>query len=264
MNLVKGNINFTNEMLDGMTPGPAAKKNETVNDLVKTLTDMEPKLFTLIGKVENEDMMNVCLIVNDDLQKTFKRWHDIQEGKKPEPFQPGENLKPTVLAPTHIYQMSSTGDKEEEEEYYDEEEPAESAPQKKEPVVQRQTGQGGATAPKAQEPIPDLLDMMGNNQPAPAQTAPVAQPQQQQMFDFFTGSGPANAPAQSNQPQPAGMANMFDFGGAPPQQQQPVVQQQPAQPEPKKPVDPNDPLAALNDIMSKMSTNPQPAQQQPA
>lgn len=67
MNLVKGNINFTNEMLDSMTPGPEAKQNETVNDLVKTLTDMEPKLFTLIGKVENEDVMNVCLIVNDDL-----------------------------------------------------------------------------------------------------------------------------------------------------------------------------------------------------
>jgi len=67
MNLVKGNINFTNEMLDSMKPGPEAKKNETVNDLVKTLTDMEPKLFTLIGKVENEDMMNACLIVNDDL-----------------------------------------------------------------------------------------------------------------------------------------------------------------------------------------------------
>ena len=48
MNLVKGNINFTNEMLDSMTPGPQAKQNETVNDLVKTLTDMEPKLFTLI------------------------------------------------------------------------------------------------------------------------------------------------------------------------------------------------------------------------
>jgi len=97
MNLVKGNINFTNEMLDGMKPGPEAKQNETVNDLVKTLTDMEPKLFTLIGKVEHEDVMSVCLVVNDDLQKTFKRWHDLQDGKKPEPFVPGENIKPTVL-----------------------------------------------------------------------------------------------------------------------------------------------------------------------
>jgi hypothetical protein len=80
MNLVKGNINFTNEMLDGMQPGPDCKNNETVNDLVKTLTDMEPKLFTLIAKVESEDVMNVCLLVNDDLQKTFKRWHDLQAG----------------------------------------------------------------------------------------------------------------------------------------------------------------------------------------
>ena len=103
MNLVKGNINFTNEMLDTMQPGPEAKQNETVNDLVKTLTDMEPKLFQLIGKVENEEVMNVCLLVNDDLQKTFGRWHDIQAGKKPDPFVPGESTKKTLLAPTHVY-----------------------------------------------------------------------------------------------------------------------------------------------------------------
>jgi len=48
MNLVKGNINFTNEMLDALAPGPQNKKNDTVNDLVKTLSDMEPKLIDLI------------------------------------------------------------------------------------------------------------------------------------------------------------------------------------------------------------------------
>jgi hypothetical protein len=48
MNLVKGNINFTNEMLDALSPRPQNKKNETINDLVKTLSDMEPKLIDLI------------------------------------------------------------------------------------------------------------------------------------------------------------------------------------------------------------------------
>ena len=46
MNLVKGNINLTNEIIDGMQPG---EKNETLTDLINTLTSMEPKLFTLIG-----------------------------------------------------------------------------------------------------------------------------------------------------------------------------------------------------------------------
>lgn len=36
MNLVKGNINFTNEIIDGTRPGD--KSNETLNDLFKTLT----------------------------------------------------------------------------------------------------------------------------------------------------------------------------------------------------------------------------------
>jgi hypothetical protein len=116
MNLVKGNINFTNEMLDGMQPGPDCKNNETVNDLVKTLTDMEPKLFTLIAKVESEDVMNVCLLVNDDLQKTFKRWHDLQAGIKPDEFVPGESTKKTLLTPTHIYNCEHEHEHEEEEE----------------------------------------------------------------------------------------------------------------------------------------------------
>jgi len=64
MNLVKGNINLTNEIIDGMRAG---EKNETLNDLFNTLTSMEPKLFTLIGQIENEEVMTVCLLVNDDL-----------------------------------------------------------------------------------------------------------------------------------------------------------------------------------------------------
>lgn len=47
MNLVKGNINFTNEIIDSTKPGD--KDNETLNDLFKTLTQMEPKLFGLIA-----------------------------------------------------------------------------------------------------------------------------------------------------------------------------------------------------------------------
>jgi len=44
MNLVKGNVNFTNEIIDSISPSEA-KSDETLRDLIKTLTDMEPKLF---------------------------------------------------------------------------------------------------------------------------------------------------------------------------------------------------------------------------
>lgn len=121
MNLVKGNINFTNEMIDSTRPGD--KSNETLNDLFHTLTQMEPKLFGLIAHIEHEDVMNACLMVNDDLQKTFKRYHALRDGKKPGKFVPGESGVKTVLAPTHIYeeqtiskaqQADQTGQKQQE------------------------------------------------------------------------------------------------------------------------------------------------------
>lgn len=34
--------------------------------------------------------MNVCLLVNDDLHKTFQRYEKLKRGKKPEVFIPGE------------------------------------------------------------------------------------------------------------------------------------------------------------------------------
>lgn len=45
MNMVKGNINLTNEIIDGLQPG---EKSETLNDLINTLTSIEPKLMGLI------------------------------------------------------------------------------------------------------------------------------------------------------------------------------------------------------------------------
>ena len=71
MNLVKGNINLTNMMLDTAKPSELGTQDNPINDLVLTLKDMEPKLFELLSTLENEEMMKVCLLVNDDLHKTF-------------------------------------------------------------------------------------------------------------------------------------------------------------------------------------------------
>lgn len=74
MNLLKGNINFTNELLDETRTKQQLKENETVLDLLKALKEMENKLFELIQTCENEDVMAVCLLVNEDMQKTFQRF----------------------------------------------------------------------------------------------------------------------------------------------------------------------------------------------
>jgi len=71
MNLLKGNINFTNELLDSIRTKQELKENDTVLDLLKALKEMEAKLFELIQSCENEDIMAICLLVNEDMQKTF-------------------------------------------------------------------------------------------------------------------------------------------------------------------------------------------------
>jgi hypothetical protein len=71
MNLLKGNINFTNELLDAIKSKQHLKENDTVLDLLKALKEMEAKLFELIQSCENEDVMAICLLVNEDMQKTF-------------------------------------------------------------------------------------------------------------------------------------------------------------------------------------------------
>lgn len=71
MNLVKGNINLTNMILDASKPVELESPDNPVIDLVKALNDMKPKLFELLATLDNEEMMKVCLLVNDDLHKTF-------------------------------------------------------------------------------------------------------------------------------------------------------------------------------------------------
>jgi hypothetical protein len=45
MNLVKGNINLTNQIIDSSKPADLQKEDNPINDLVKTLKEMEPKLI---------------------------------------------------------------------------------------------------------------------------------------------------------------------------------------------------------------------------
>lgn len=81
MNLVKGNINLTNMMLDTTKPVELESAENPINDLITTLKSMEPKLFEMVATLENEEMMKVCLLVNDDLHKTFARYEKLKNKK---------------------------------------------------------------------------------------------------------------------------------------------------------------------------------------
>lgn len=45
MNLVKGNINLTNMMIDTAKPADIASEDNPINDLIKALQEMENKMF---------------------------------------------------------------------------------------------------------------------------------------------------------------------------------------------------------------------------
>jgi hypothetical protein len=87
LNLLKGNINLTNEMLDNTNSRQELKENSVLLDLLKTMKEMEPKIFDLIQNNDgDEDVMSCCLLVNEDMQKTFQRFKAIKNNEKPEPF----------------------------------------------------------------------------------------------------------------------------------------------------------------------------------
>ena len=69
MNLLKGNINLTNEMMDGCKSKKDLKENDLITDLLKALKEMEPKLQERIQNfdVDDEDVMAIYLLVNEDL-----------------------------------------------------------------------------------------------------------------------------------------------------------------------------------------------------
>lgn len=47
---------------------------------------MEKKLQDIIIKIKHEDVMNMCLLLNDDVQKTIKRYKNLKHGQRPDRF----------------------------------------------------------------------------------------------------------------------------------------------------------------------------------
>jgi hypothetical protein len=57
----------------------------------------------MISQIDDEGVMSMCLIVNDDLHKTFERYRALKKGRKPLKFVPGESTQQNLLNPSHVY-----------------------------------------------------------------------------------------------------------------------------------------------------------------
>jgi hypothetical protein len=57
------------EIIDAEDPRGNASDNDVLTDMVNTLRTMETKLMSMIGNLNDEEMMNMTLRLNDDLQK---------------------------------------------------------------------------------------------------------------------------------------------------------------------------------------------------
>jgi hypothetical protein len=113
MNSLKGSINLANEIIDNMknTDDLRSEEGQTLFDILKALKEMQGKLEELITSTENEDVLNICLAVNDDMLKTFDRFRALRNGGRPEPFIPIEstNHSLVMLEPSYIYGSDKAG-----------------------------------------------------------------------------------------------------------------------------------------------------------
>lgn len=85
LRVVVNNIILTNEMIDACDPNDC-HENEPLKDVVNSIRNMEEKLQSLIIKIKNDTVMNMCLLLNDDVQKTLSRYSVLRNGSKPASF----------------------------------------------------------------------------------------------------------------------------------------------------------------------------------
>lgn len=75
--VVRENINLTNDMVNAKEN----PNNETLVELVSTLKIMETKILHLIERLEDADVLQVCLNVKDELQECIERYENFKSGK---------------------------------------------------------------------------------------------------------------------------------------------------------------------------------------
>jgi hypothetical protein len=88
LEVVIENVVLTNEMIDAHDPDEEVDENDALLALAQTLRTFENKILEIIEKIKNDEVMNLALLVNDDLQKTLKRYRRVEHGRVPDKFKP--------------------------------------------------------------------------------------------------------------------------------------------------------------------------------
>ncbi len=67
LEVVLNNVILANDMIDAHDPHDPVNDNEAIMDVINSVRSMEEKLMDIITKIKSEDMMNMCLLLNDDV-----------------------------------------------------------------------------------------------------------------------------------------------------------------------------------------------------
>jgi hypothetical protein len=88
LEVVIQNIVLTNEMIDAHDLADDIEENDAIVSLAESLRTFENKIMELIEKIKNDDVMNLALMINDDLQKTLKRYRKVKHGRDAGDYKP--------------------------------------------------------------------------------------------------------------------------------------------------------------------------------
>jgi hypothetical protein len=86
MDNIAENVILTNSMIDAAEPG--GEDLDLIYSLVDTLKTTEPQIVETITNVDQSDLVDYAIKVNDDVQKTIRRFKKLQKGDQPGHFSP--------------------------------------------------------------------------------------------------------------------------------------------------------------------------------
>mmetsp|Transcript_13937 Transcript_13937/g.23704 ORF Transcript_13937/g.23704 Transcript_13937/m.23704 type:complete len:92 (-) Transcript_13937:1938-2213(-) len=79
-------------------------EGETLFDLMKALDEGHKKFESVMANIEDDDVINLCILVNEDVLSTKERFRDLKLNKRPKPFIPAESKTPVkFLEPSYVY-----------------------------------------------------------------------------------------------------------------------------------------------------------------
>ena len=102
------NLILTNSMIDAAEPGAA--ELDLIVSLVDTLKSAEPQIVETITNVDQSDLVDYAIKVNDDVQKTMRRFKKLQKGQQPGNFSPAHRHNNFINPPEEEVKLEMSED----------------------------------------------------------------------------------------------------------------------------------------------------------